>query len=136
MNGFRLGIECARHVSLAHDLASRAPVDYATKKKMGNPARQKIAGVLIAIVAILGVPESSRAEVAELLQKLNLTTYSRSTIPPEFNGRMADGREVSLASQQGKVVLLNFWATWCLECRPEMPALERLHREFWLKDLP
>src|SRR5205814_205983 len=30
---------------------------------------------------------------------------------------------------QGKVVLLNFWATWCLECRPEMPAFERLHRE-------
>ena len=97
---------------------------------MANPARQEIAGVLIAIATILGAAESSRAQVAELLQKLNLTAYSRSTIPPEFNGRMTDGREVSLASLQGKVVLLNFWATWCLECRPEMPALERLHREF------
>jgi peroxiredoxin len=28
------------------------------------------------------------------------------------------------------VVLLNFWATWCLECRPEMPAFEGLHRRF------
>jgi cytochrome c biogenesis protein CcmG, thiol:disulfide interchange protein DsbE len=97
---------------------------------MANPARQEIAGVLIAIAAIFGAPESSRAQMAELLQKLNLTAYSRSTIPPEFNGHMVDGREVSLASLQGKVVLLNFWATWCLECRPEMPALERLHREF------
>jgi cytochrome c biogenesis protein CcmG, thiol:disulfide interchange protein DsbE len=102
---------------------------------MANPARQEIAGVLIAIATILGAPESSRAQVAELLQKLNLTAYSRSTIPPEFNGRMADGREVSLASLQGKVVLLNFWATWCLECRPEMPALERLHREFSVQGL-
>jgi peroxiredoxin len=102
---------------------------------MGNPARQEIVRVLIAIATILWAPESSRAEVAELLQKLNLTSYSRSTIPPEFNGRMADGREVSLASLQGKVVLLNFWATWCLECRPEMPEFERLHREFSAKGL-
>ena len=98
--------------------------------KLSNPARQEIAGVLIAIATILGAPESSRAEMAELLRQLNLTAYSRGTIPPEFDGRGADGREVSLASLRGKVVLLNFWATWCLECRPEMPAFERLHREF------
>lgn len=97
---------------------------------MGKPTRQELAGVLIAIATILGVPESSRAEMAALLQKLNLTVYARSTIPPEFNGRMVDGREMSPASLQGKVIVLNFWATWCLECRPEMPALERLHREF------
>ncbi len=78
---------------------------------------------------ILAAPNTSLAEVMELLHKLNLTAYSRSTIPPEFNGRMANGQEVSLASLQGKVVLLNFWATWCLECRSEMPAFERLHRE-------
>jgi cytochrome c biogenesis protein CcmG, thiol:disulfide interchange protein DsbE len=96
---------------------------------MGNPTSQKLAGFLIVIATILWTPESSRAEVADLLQKLNMTTYSRRTLPPEFNGRMVDGREMSLASLQGKVVFLNFWAAWCLECRPEMPALERLHRE-------
>jgi peroxiredoxin len=67
--------------------------------------------------------------VADLLQKLSMTAYSRRILPPEFNGRMVDGREMSLGSLQGKVVVLNFWATWCLECRSEMPALERLHRE-------
>ena len=98
--------------------------------QMGNSARQEIAGVIIAIAMILSAPASSRAEVAELLQKLNLTAYSRGTTPPEFNGRMADGRKVSLASLQGKVVVLNFWATWCQECRSEMPAFQQLHREF------
>ena len=96
---------------------------------MGNPTNQKLAGFLIVIATILWTPESSRAEVADLLQKLNMTAYSRRILPPEFNGHVADGREVSLASLQGKVVFLNFWAAWCLECRPEMPALERLHRE-------
>jgi peroxiredoxin len=96
---------------------------------MVNQARQRIIGVVVTTLMILAAPNTSLAEVMELLQKLNLTAYSRSTIPPEFNGRMANGQEVSLASLQGKVVLLNFWATWCLECRSEMPAFERLHRE-------
>lgn len=97
---------------------------------MGNRARHGIAAGLIAIVTILGAPEASWAEVTDLLQKLNLSAYSRSIRPPEFNGHTADGRALSQASLLGKVVLLNFWATWCLECRPEMPLFERLHREF------
>ncbi len=40
-----------------------------------------------------------------------------------------DGTTRPLAHWQGKVVLLNFWATWCAPCIEEMPALERLHRK-------
>jgi len=97
---------------------------------MSNRASREIAEFLVAIVTILGTPAASRTEVTELLQKLNLTAYSRSTNPPDFNGRTIDDRITSLASMRGKVVLLNFWATWCQECRPEMPMFERLHREF------
>jgi peroxiredoxin len=89
-----------------------------------------IAGVLVAIATILGAPEASPAEVTELLQKLNLTAYPRATKPPEFSGHTVDGKTLSLLSLGGKVVLLNFWATWCQECRPEMPIFQRLHREF------
>jgi peroxiredoxin len=37
---------------------------------------------------------------------------------------------VSLAEFRGSVVFLNFWATWCVPCKEEMPAMERLHRRF------
>jgi peroxiredoxin len=41
-----------------------------------------------------------------------------------------DGPQVSLESHLGKVVFLNFWATWCIPCREEMPAMEQLHQTF------
>jgi len=39
-----------------------------------------------------------------------------------------DGPPVSLADLRGRVVLVNFWATWCEPCKEEMPAMERLYR--------
>jgi thiol-disulfide isomerase/thioredoxin len=45
---------------------------------------------------------------------------------PQVTVQDGDGREVSLADFRGRVVLVNFWATWCGPCLTEMPALDRL----------
>ena len=44
------------------------------------------------------------------------------------------GRHVGLDDFRGKIVFLNFWATWCPTCRTEMPSMERLHRKLSGKD--
>lgn len=51
---------------------------------------------------------------------------------PPIEGVTLDGskRHKSLADYEGKVVLLNVWATWCEPCRVEMPSIEKLHHEF------
>jgi peroxiredoxin len=68
--------------------------------------------------------------LAELLRALNLSAYPSGLWPPPFTGQMTTGQAVSLADFQGRVVLVTFWASWCAECRPEMPLFERLHRDF------
>jgi peroxiredoxin len=51
-------------------------------------------------------------------------------LAPTFSVPGPDGRAVTLADARGRVVLLNFWATWCAPCREEMPAMDRLFRRF------
>jgi thiol-disulfide isomerase/thioredoxin len=53
---------------------------------------------------------------------------------PAFTFAGGDGKPKSLADFSGKVVLLNIWATWCLPCREEMPALDRLETKLGGKD--
>lgn len=57
-------------------------------------------------------------------------TFSDPPVPaPSASFRTLDGDAAVLADFRGKVLLVNFWATWCAPCVKEMPALERLHRE-------
>src|SRR6266446_2522928 len=54
--------------------------------------------------------------------------------PPNFTVQDLQGRTVELESFRGKVIFINFWATWCIPCRAEMPAMERLYQDFKDKD--
>ena len=49
---------------------------------------------------------------------------------PSFKLPDLDGREISLEGFKGKIVLLDFWATWCSPCRMTMPVVENLSREY------
>ena len=54
---------------------------------------------------------------------------------PDFTLQSTDGKTVKLADLKGKVVLLDFWATWCPPCRVSTPALVRLNEKFKGKNL-
>ncbi len=85
-------------------------------------------GLLVAAPA--SVARADEPALTSLLKTLDLRGYTSRTMPPQFSGSTLDARQLSMTEYRGTVIVLNFWATWCLECRPEMAVLERLQREF------
>lgn len=57
------------------------------------------------------------------------SVLGQKTVAPQFALKDLNGRTVRLSNYRGKVVLINFWATWCPPCRAEMPDLVRLQRQ-------
>lgn len=85
---------------------------------------------LVALVTGLGPHAVGVPAVPDLLKTLDLAGYPPGEKPPQFSGRTPEGQTVSLAGLRGRVILLNFWATWCPPCKEEMPVFEQLHRDF------
>jgi cytochrome c biogenesis protein CcmG, thiol:disulfide interchange protein DsbE len=65
-----------------------------------------------------------------------LTTAGEDTVPqvgfmaPAFTLTDLDGQNVNLSDLLGKVVVLNFWASWCPPCRAEMPAIQQVYQDY------
>ena len=92
-------------------------------------------GVVLHQAALPGVPIRMRAAVpaAPALRPRPTRTAEGWKRGRRFPGIVLNrpGRmPADLHGLRGEVVLLSFWASWCAECRPEMPMLERLHQDF------
>jgi peroxiredoxin len=85
------------------------------------------AWILGRAAGILPVAQSRHSH-EDFLSKLSIEPLEKR-LAPDFRLKNLDGNTVRLYDLKGKVVLLNFWATWCPSCRFEMPAMEALHKE-------
>ena len=73
-------------------------------------------------------PDGQEARYAERL--IENPRLAWTAFAPEFNFVSRDGQSISLASLQGKIVLIDFWGSWCPPCQRSMPGLLALHKKF------
>jgi peroxiredoxin len=69
-----------------------------------------------------------------LFQKMEIFKIPHIAPPVDFTLLDVDGQKFTLSDFKGKIVFLNFWTTWCPECRIEMPSMEKLHTTLKGKD--
>ena len=118
---------------------------------------KKLLGVLVVVVLIIGVglfygltnknigdtPKEGISDVKEPIEDIKteepiieapvvadtVTDIAIGSPAPAFTLKNLSGEDVSLSDYKGKIVLLNFWATWCGYCDMEMPDLQKLDEE-------
>ena len=73
-------------------------------------------------------------EIDRLLRDMGVTKVPHLAPPVDFNLLDLNGNKIVLSGLKGKIVFLNFWATWCPPCREEMPSMQKLYTRFKDKD--
>ena len=93
-----------------------------------NVRRRRSSPEALALVLLMLLATLAVAEQPPLGHKMN--PVSPSLAAPEFTLPDMDGEMQSLEDFRGRVVMLNFWATWCPPCRREMPSMQRLYEKY------
>jgi thiol-disulfide isomerase/thioredoxin len=87
--------------------------------------------VLTLLIVLIFSLEISLA-LGDPWKEMGIIKRTERSFAYDFTLPTPDGDMIRLSSLRGKVVLLNFWATWCGPCKEEMPSIERLYKK--LKD--
>lgn len=66
----------------------------------------------------------------DLFSKMRINPIKGDKKAPDFSLKDLTGKKVEIKDYKGKIIFLNFWATWCVPCKEEMPSLEVLHERF------
>jgi len=87
-----------------------------------------IAAFVFDVNPLAGAKPEDRS-LDQLFDDMGVELFPNSTSPVEVLLEDVNGIEIDISDFRGKIVFLNFWATWCPSCVTEMPSMEKLHRK-------
>ena len=85
---------------------------------------------ILAFAAILSCTNTNEESDSTETAAVSVEEAGASAEGPEITFKKIDGEAVNISSLKGKVVLINFWATWCPPCIKEMPSLQALYNNY------
>ena len=97
--------------------------------KSGVKKLKLLAGALFAIVLVTGLYVANRYWIAPTV-KTQARSSGNHPLAPEFSLTDITGKPLKLTDYRGKVVMLDFWATWCGPCRVEIPGFVELQKRY------
>lgn len=94
-----------------------------------------IVGSAVAGLWALGVFDSAEGEPAGLVDTPSVDGVTdigpkKGQVAPDFEITDFDGKRYRLSDFRGKVIYVNFWASWCVPCKEELPDIYKLHEEY------
>ncbi|WP_047547057.1 TlpA family protein disulfide reductase [Psychroserpens sp. Hel_I_66] len=106
---------------------------------MSKPKRIKTSSILFIIIIALMIIPQTRKPIQVFLQKgiamivkPNVIDASERLKLENYDWKLSDlnGNDFDFSSAEGKVIVINFWATWCPPCIAEMPSLDKLYQKY------
>lgn len=104
--------------------------DITLEEEKEGKGRTKSSAIIIAIIILVGIIG------AVWMQSSKYAPVTVGSSAPDFKLADRDGKEYTLSSFRGKVVFVNFWATWCKTCKDEMPSMQALYSYMKQRDMP
>jgi len=91
-----------------------------------------LTGLLLALVLVAGWAGSGKSDVTDIGGNTDAVVYTAGHRPlaPEFTATTLAGSKLSFSSYRGKVVVLNFWGSWCVPCREEASTLSAVSAQY------
>ena len=113
-------------------LPARALPVRARRRRRVVLAAVVLAGVLLIVVLATGWAGGGNSGVSTVGGNTSTVVYQAGHRPlaPEFTGTTLTGSKLSFSSYRGKVVVLNFWGSWCVPCREEAPILAAVAEKY------
>jgi thiol-disulfide isomerase/thioredoxin len=115
-------------------------IDIMRNRKKKLPSKKFLLSFMLVSFAVIAFNASHYGSLAvagtnddqldRLFHDMGILKIPDISLPVEIRLKDINGNMISLSDFKGKIVFLNFWATWCLPCIIEMPSMEKLHRKF------